>query len=100
MTEAKLLKFEPRRAEKFVERVMLRAGLLLTAAWLCAGVVAAGIVQQAQNSAASSNAQTSSSGRDDQSAFADARRLSQVGKYDEAIAELLEGQGKNPVLPG
>jgi tetratricopeptide (TPR) repeat protein len=34
------------------------------------------------------------------SAFAPARHLAQVGKYDEAIAQLLELQGKNPIMPG
>ncbi len=85
---------------KFVKRVMLRAGLLLAAAVLCGAAETAGNPHQTQNSAATSNAQASSVAGNEQGAFAEARRLSQIGKYDEAIAELLELQGKNPVLPG
>jgi tetratricopeptide (TPR) repeat protein len=99
MTEAELLGFGMSGARTFVGRGMLRVGSLL-AVGLCAAVVAAGHLQQAQNSAALSNAQTSSATSGQQGAFADARRLSQLGKYDQAIAQLLEVQGKNPVLPG
>jgi tetratricopeptide (TPR) repeat protein len=95
MAEAKLLGFGTMGARKFVERVMLRAGLLLAAVGLCGAVVAAENLQQAQNSGA-----TSTAAGGEQGGFADARRLSQIGKYDEAIAQLLELQGKNPVLPG
>jgi tetratricopeptide (TPR) repeat protein len=94
MVEAKLLGFGTMGAKKFVERMMLRVGLLL-AAGLCGAVVAAEIPQQAQNPAA-----TSTAAGEEQGGFADARRLSQIGKYDQAIAQLLEVQGKNPVLPG
>jgi tetratricopeptide (TPR) repeat protein len=95
MAEAKLLGFETMGARKFVERVMLRAGLLLAAVGLCGAVVAAENLRQAQNSGA-----TSTAAGGEQGGFADARRLSQIGKYDEAIAQLLDLQGKNPVLPG
>jgi tetratricopeptide (TPR) repeat protein len=36
----------------------------------------------------------------DDGAFAASRHLTQIGKYDEAIAQLLELQASNPVLPG
>jgi tetratricopeptide (TPR) repeat protein len=100
MAEAKLLGFGTSVLGKFMKRVVSRAGLSLAAVGLCAAVVAAGSLQQAQNSAAPSNAQASSAAGDEQGALADARRLSQVGKYDEAIAQLLELEGKNPVLSG
>jgi tetratricopeptide (TPR) repeat protein len=100
MAEAKFLGTEIKGSGKFLKRVMLRAGVLLAAAWVCAAVVAAGIVQQVRSSAGSSSAQASSSRGDEQGAFTEARRLSQIGKYDEAIAQLLELQGRNPVLPG
>jgi tetratricopeptide (TPR) repeat protein len=87
-------------AEKFVGRGMLRTSVLLAVVELCATSAAGGSFPQAQNAAPPSHAQTTSAARDGQGAFADARRLSQVGKYDEAIAQLLEMQGKNPVLPG
>jgi tetratricopeptide (TPR) repeat protein len=87
-------------AGKFVRRVLLRTGLLVAAVGPGAAVVVAGSLQQAQNFAATSNAPALSAARDEQGAFAEARRLSQVGKYDEAIAQLLELQGKNPVLAG
>jgi tetratricopeptide (TPR) repeat protein len=37
---------------------------------------------------------------DPASPFAPARHLTQIGKYEEAIALLLELQGKNPIMPG
>jgi tetratricopeptide (TPR) repeat protein len=100
MAETKLLELGMRGAGKFVERVMLRVGLLLAGVGLYGAVVAAESLPQAQNSAATSPALASSAASDEQRAFADARRSSQIGKYDEAIAQLLELQGKNPVLPG
>jgi tetratricopeptide (TPR) repeat protein len=99
MTEAKLLGFEMKGSGKFVKRAMLQAGLLLAVVGLCGVVEAAGL-QHAQNSAAASNAQALSAAGDEQGAFAEARRLSRVGRYDEAIAQLVEVQAKNPVLPG
>ena len=83
-----------------MRRLAWQVGLLLTVLVLCQAAAAAGNLQQAQNSATPSNAQTSLAPGDEQGAFADARRLSQIGKYDEAIAPLLELQAKNPVMPG
>ena len=100
MTEAKLLGFGMRGSGKFVKRVVLRTGLFLAAVALCAAVITTGSLQQAQNSAAPSNAQSSSVARDEQGVFADARRLSQLGKYDEAITQLLELQGKPAYIVG
>jgi tetratricopeptide (TPR) repeat protein len=100
MAEAKLLGTGTSVAGKFVGRVLLRTGLLLVAVALCGVAEVTGSWQQAQNSEATSNTQALSAAGDEQGAFAEARRSSQIGKYDEAIAQLLELQGKNPVLPG
>ena len=84
-----------------MQRMVPQGRRLLTIVVLCGTVAAATEkLQQTQNSATPSNAQTSSAAGGEQGAFADARRLSQAGKYDEAIAQLLELQAKNPVMPG
>ena len=84
-----------------MRRTVWHGRRLLTVAALCgAAAAAAEKPHETQSPATFANPQTSSAAGREQGAFADARRLSQTGRFDEAIAQLLELQAKNPIMPG